>query len=127
MSKRVDVVTMRSRYNGWCVGCGKAIKAGEVIEWNRATRQAYHQACAAVADVPAPYHLSGGEGYGYRGWKPGQVVRASDWEREQGYPEFLYVVRAGARYIPEEGMSLGVRELKGVAAILEEVRSDIDD
>lgn len=107
------MVKMRARFDGQCAGCGKAIRAGELIEWNKDTRQAYHERCAAVANVPAPYRLFGGQGYGCSGWSPGQVVRASKQQRKQGYPEFLYVVRAGARYIREDGMSFGVGDESG--------------
>lgn len=68
------------------------------------------------APTPPPtteptYRLSGGEGYGCRGWKEGQIVKVNP-DRYDGH-EYLYVVEASSRYISEDGMSFGVGDEEG--------------
>lgn len=106
-------MTIRARYSGTCAVCGKRISVGEKIEWDKATKTVVHPECASALTEPAPYTLRGGSGYGYRGWQRGQIVRASDRLRENGYPEWLYVVRAKREYCSEDGMSFGVGDESG--------------
>lgn len=114
---------MTAMYDGTCAKCHRSFPAGAAIIWNRTTRQAWHTSCPAVdtddatntTDAPcAPYTISGGEGYGYRGWEPGQLVRTNERQQTQtGYPEWLTVVRAGRTYYREDGMSFGVGDESG--------------
>lgn len=106
-------MTIRARYSGTCAVCGKRIGAGEEVEWDKATKTVAHPECASALTEPAPYTLRGGSGYGYQGWQRGQIVRASDRLRENGYPEWLCVVRAKQVYCSEDGMSFGVGDESG--------------
>ena len=114
-------MTMTAKYAGKCSKCGGQIRPGERINFDATTHTTQHVQCperTAIAPAqtasPAPYHISGGEGYGYRGWQVGQVIRASDrMQAEQGYPEWLYVVHATSRYYREDGMSFGVGDESG--------------
>jgi hypothetical protein len=113
-------MTITARYPGRCAKCGQPIHPGQQISWDPQTRQSTHVTCPTQSEAPqtttqeaAPYHLSGGEGYGYTGWKRGQVVRAPQRLREQGYPEWLCVVRSSERYIRDDGMSFGVGDESG--------------
>ncbi len=113
-------MTITARYPGRCAKCGQPIRPGQPINWYPQTRQTTHVTCSATksettttTQEAAPYHLSGGEGYGYTGWHRGQVVRTPQRLREQGYPEWLYVLRTGQRYYREDGMSFGVGDESG--------------
>jgi hypothetical protein len=110
-------MTITAKYPGRCSKCGQAIRPGQQIEWNKNTRETFHVTCpgkAAPSAALAPYRLSGGSGYGCNGWRQGDVVRASQRQREElGYPEWLYVVRATQRYVRDDGMSFGVGDESG--------------
>jgi hypothetical protein len=101
-------MTIRAKYAGTCSVCGKRINVGEEIEWDKDTRTVAHPECASALKEPAPYEIHGGSGYGCRGWRNGQIVRAGESLRKNGYPEWLYVVRTKREYCPEDGMSFGV-------------------
>jgi hypothetical protein len=53
--------------------------------------------------------ISGGSGYGYKGWTSGQITKNP---RKEG-PEFLFVLTAKKQYVSEEGMSFGVGDEQG--------------
>ena len=109
-------MTIWARYPGKCAKCGGPIQPGEQINWDKATKRTEHVTCPEHAEVPQAtktYRLSRGSGDGYRGWQQGQIVRASDRQREQGYPEWLYVLDASSKYYRYDGLSFGVGDDSG--------------
>lgn len=120
-------MTMKAKYPGTCRTCGGAIRPGDTIDWEARTRQAFHLQCPPVtprpaaptqeavpaAKAPAAIELSGGSGYGCKGWQVGQIVQAHPKRVAAGGPEWLYVLRAGRQYHSEEGMSFGVGDDRG--------------
>lgn len=120
-------MTMKAKYPGTCRTCGGAIRPGDTIDWEARTRQAFHLQCPPVtprpaaptqeavpaAKAPAAIELSGGSGYGCKGWQVGQIVQAHPKRVAAGGPEWLYVLRAGRQYHSEDGMSFGVGDDRG--------------
>ena len=109
-------MTIWARYPGKCAKCGGPIQPGEQINWDKSTKRTEHVTCPEHAEVPQAtktYRLSRGSGDGYRGWQQGQIVRASDRQREQGYPEWLYVLDASSKYYRYDGLSFGVGDDSG--------------
>lgn len=105
-----------------CGKCGLAVGVGDQVHYRyqRGGKYLEHVDCEAAKaqaerkQTEAPYKLSGGSGYGCQGWDPGQVVRASDFDRKKnGHPEFLFVVESNRRYIRDDGMSFGVGDESG--------------
>lgn len=90
-----------AKYDGRCRECGRRLPKGSLIEWSRSAG-ARHIACPKNEDTP--YILRGGG----KGWEAGSVVRAPRNLREQGYPEWLYVVEVDREFIREDGLSFGV-------------------
>ena len=86
---------------------------GDEIDWQRG-KGASHVTCPKKAPEPEDaIRLSGGSGYGCRGWQEGQVVRNAARRVEQGEPEFLYVLSARSRYVRDDGLSFGVGDDQG--------------
>ena len=119
-------MTIRARYPGRCAKCGGAIKPGDEIDWDKATKRTEHVSCPEQSEQPeqieasAPqtagtktYDIDGGSGYGCYGWEKGQIVRSSDRQRDRGYPEWLYVLSASRHYYRYDGMSFGVGDDSG--------------
>jgi len=97
-----------AKFAGTCRKCNRPIKVGDKIEWEKG-KGSRHVTCPTAEPEPENViRLSGGEGYGCRGWTPGQVVRNSARRIESGEPEFLYIISSKSRYIREDGMSFGV-------------------
>ncbi len=53
----MTLTNMTARYRGHCGVCAEKIDAGDAIAYDRERRRAYHAACAAAAEAPAPYVL----------------------------------------------------------------------
>lgn len=112
-------------YNkGICAACKGPILKGQAVHYRYRgeQRDMVHVDCKKAGEVQEerklqqeqeaaafPYRLSGGSGYGYHGWKEGEVVHS----RKEGMPSYLYVGKAGSRYYREEGMSFGVGDESG--------------
>jgi len=112
-------------YNkGICAACSGPILKGQTVHYRYRGehRDMVHVDCKKAGEVQQerkreqeelaaayPYRLSGGSGYGYHGWKEGEVVRCT----REGMPSYLYVGKAGSRYYREEGMSFGVGDESG--------------
>lgn len=108
-------MTITAKYPGKCTKCGGSIKPGEKIEWEKG-KGAYHVKCEAEPAMMSgekTYKLSGGSGYGCRGWDRGQVLRNAAKRIEQGEPEFLFVISASSRRVYEDGLSFGVGDEEG--------------
>lgn len=110
-------MTIQARYPGKCYKCGQRIEPGDQIEWDKTTKKTSHINCPTPAPKPAtedaPYRIGGGSGYGCRGWSQGEVLVSTERQRENGYPEFLFVVNVTRHYIDEDGMSFGVGDDSG--------------
>lgn len=107
---------MHAKYPGRCRKCGKPIKVGDEIDWDK-SRGASHQTCPTAPaeraeDGPELIRISGGSGYGCSGWKVGQVVY-NKWQEQNNGPEYLTVVSCGDHYHREDGMSFGAGEDRG--------------
>lgn len=106
-------MTIKAKYPGQCKTCGGHINVGEEIEWSR-EKGARHIECPKQKEHDGPtYTLHGGSGYGCRGWTKGQVVRSSERQREQGWPEYVTVINSSAKRVYEDGMSFGVGDEEG--------------
>lgn len=109
-------MTIRARYPGRCVKCGGRINPGDQIHWDPNTKATEHTECPEQIEEPTAtktYSIGGGSGYGCRGWKRGDVVRANKRQREKGYPEWLYVLSSDSRYYRYDGLSFGVGDDSG--------------
>lgn len=91
-----------SQYRATCKKCGGSISVGEKIEWERA-RGARHTECPAALENAI--RIGGGEGYGHREYRIGQVLR------EKG--KILFVLSASKQYYRADGMSFGVGDESG--------------
>ena len=115
-------MTIRARFAGRCPVCGGSIAVGDAVEWSKGTR-ARHVTCPAAATLPAQaatpadgaLTLSGGEGYGCRGWQVGEVVLSSEDRRRAGGPDGLVILSAGSRYYRDDGLCFGVGDDQGRA------------
>lgn len=109
-------MTITAKYPGKCRKCGQPIKLGDKIDWEKG-QGASHVTCPKrpeSADTAGDvFKLSGGSGYGCRGWTKGQVIRNSARRIEAGEPEFLFILSASSQYYGEEGMSFGVGDEEG--------------
>lgn len=114
-------MVISAKYEGKCRNCGQKISIGEQINWERGAG-ATHVECpdakpeptAKATESSAPFELTGGSGYGCRGWAVGQVVHiTSERLRARGYPEYVCVVTSKKRWVDEDGMSFGVGDDSG--------------
>lgn len=105
---------MKAKFAGICTKCGQAIQVGAEINWERGAG-ASHAKCPAVVPLyeGKTYEISGGSGYGCDGWHKGEVIRASQRNRGQGFPEWLFVLKATEQYIRDDGLSFGVGDDSG--------------
>jgi hypothetical protein len=106
-------MTIIAKYSGKCRKCGGPINPGDKINWDKSTRLTEHVECPEQTEATKTYSLGGGSGYGCNGWTKGQIVRADKYDRERGYPEWLYVLSASRQYYREDGMSFGVGDERG--------------
>jgi hypothetical protein len=104
-------MTITAKYPGTCRKCGRAIKVGDQIEWQKGKGASHAQCLVNVPDDAI--RLSGGSGYGCHGWQDGQVIRSGKRRIEAGGPEYLYVISASERYVRDDGMSCGVGDEEG--------------
>jgi hypothetical protein len=120
-------MTIIAKFASFCPVCGQRIKVGEKVEWSKGQKACHLNCVGKPASIstrtstpkvpastePAPFRLGGGSGYGCQGWDVGQTVRCGDRLREQGYPEYITVVRAKKYYVREDGLSVGVGDESG--------------
>jgi hypothetical protein len=111
-------MSITARYKGMCGACGKAIKVGDSIDKSPLNNAYIHTACLSAQKKAVPegaktWAQSRGQGYGYYPYKVGEVIRAYDWQIQEGAPEWLTVVAVSQRYFNEEGMSFGVGDESG--------------
>lgn len=107
---------MNARYPGSCNICGHRIRAGEEIDYSKQEGAAHWKCKQAETPIPADvktYEIGGGSGYHCSGWTKGDVVNSSKQERERGFPEWLYVLKARSQYFREDGLSFGVGDDSG--------------
>lgn len=57
--------------------------------------------------------IGGGSGYGYHEYSKGEIIKSTQEQINNGYPEFLYVIDSGKRYYSDDGMSFGVGDDSG--------------
>ncbi|MBI3654029.1 MAG: hypothetical protein HY231_23610 [Acidobacteria bacterium] len=128
-----------AKYKGNCAVCGNTIKPGEKIQYAKG-EPVIHAGCE-MPEIPAnAIHISGGSGYGYEDWRPGEVIVNPNRSRRPeircpqcrlkvfrgicsncGTPgeavdpgaEFLYVLTASQQYYREDGMSFNVGDEQG--------------
>ena len=116
-------MTITAKYSGKCKNCGQTISVGEKIEWSRDSGSA-HIHCPQKRNTTTPdpkaITISGGFGYGCRGWLVTDIVRNpyhgnTHWQVDASWrqPEYLYVVSAWKRYFRNDGMSFGVGDDQG--------------
>ena len=110
---------MNARYAGTCAVCGRSIRLGTDIDYDRATRQARHFSCQPYQREKDDILVSQGEGYGGRPYTVGQVMHQAAAEscpevRFAGWPDrFLVVKHATSQYYREDGTTFGVGDESG--------------
>lgn len=104
-----------------CSKCNTPVNIGDSVHYRyqNGTKNLEHVDCDQAKinqkrkEAEAPYPLSGGSGYGCHGWTPGQILESNEFQRQKGFPEFLFVVESSKRYFKDDGMSFGVGDESG--------------
>jgi hypothetical protein len=106
-------MTIIAKYRGQCSKCGREIKPGQKIEWERGA-PSRHTACDGHAKSSAPttgtIRVARGSGYGGQPYEVGSKFFDDD---NRAHSHAVVVVRASKRYVREDGMSFGVGDEEG--------------
>lgn len=97
---------IKAKFAGKCAVCDKSIVVGSSIEYTKDV-PVRHADCQPIEIPETAIYLSGGSGYGYKGWHIGEVIL------EKG--EFFKVIQASSKYYRDgdEAMSFGVGDESG--------------
>ncbi|MBU1014783.1 MAG: hypothetical protein KKG99_17450 [Bacteroidetes bacterium] len=104
-----------------CSKCKTPVNVGDHVryKYQSGNKSLEHVACDQALkqkqkrEAEAPFKLSGGSGYYCNGWAEGEIVQSTEKQRENGYPEFLYVVESRKQYYKYDGLSFGVGDDSG--------------